>query len=279
MRDFRHILAYWAARKVKSKFILGLASDLDIMSFRKRCKHFYFANIGQLWWLFDGILTELVYPWLIRNSDFVFVQHTGQQAILKAKNISTTLFPNLIDFRGLSAEAKQIKKDYIYVGSIDKRKGIEEFYQIVLRTPSSTYRVVGMPRDKTGKKYYEKLKFFPNVTLMGRLSHSDTILQISNSKALISTSAVEGFPNIFLEAWACGVPVLSLYVNPGNIIMHENIGYFADGNIEKLLQFMATVNSDETISDRAKVYIDQNHIINDQKIKEIGALFTSIGSH
>ena len=33
IRDFRHILAFWAARKVKAKFILGLASDLDAMTF------------------------------------------------------------------------------------------------------------------------------------------------------------------------------------------------------------------------------------------------------
>ena len=33
IRDFRHILAFWAARKVKGKFVLGLASDLDAMNF------------------------------------------------------------------------------------------------------------------------------------------------------------------------------------------------------------------------------------------------------
>jgi hypothetical protein len=41
IRDFRHILAYWAARKSNAKFILHMASDLDAMSFKERWKNYY----------------------------------------------------------------------------------------------------------------------------------------------------------------------------------------------------------------------------------------------
>ena len=33
--------------------------------------------------------------------------------------------------------------------------------------------------------------------------------QIANSRALISTSPLEGFPNIFIEAWSCGRAVVA----------------------------------------------------------------------
>jgi hypothetical protein len=65
IRDSRHIIAYWAARKVKAKFILGLAEDLDIMKFRMRWKHYFLSAVSDLWGIINGILCEIVYPLLI----------------------------------------------------------------------------------------------------------------------------------------------------------------------------------------------------------------------
>ena len=278
IRDFRHLITYWAARKVNAKFVYALADGLDELKFSDRCKYEYFTNIGWVWWFFNILFSEIIHPVLLRKSDFVFAQHGGQKKSLLGKGIQSSIINNLIDITNLQVKNAE-QSDFVCVGSLAKNKGLVKLYEIIKKTPEYTYKIVGQPRDKTGFRYYEKFKSMQNVSLLGRLDHENTLLQIMNSKALISTSSIEGFPNIFLEAWACGIPVLSLYVNPGNILIHENIGYFADGNIEKLLHFMAIVNSDETLSDRAKVYIDQNHIINDQKIEEIGALFTSIGSH
>jgi hypothetical protein len=52
IRDFRHILAYWAARKVRGKFVLHMASDLDTMSFRTKFKENLFSSINGMWKFF-----------------------------------------------------------------------------------------------------------------------------------------------------------------------------------------------------------------------------------
>ena len=44
------------------------------------------------------------------------------------------------------------------------------------------------------------------------------MLKSIKSKILINTSSFEGFPNTFVQAWANGVPVISLKVDPDNII-------------------------------------------------------------
>jgi glycosyltransferase involved in cell wall biosynthesis len=41
---------------------------------------------------------------------------------------------------------------------------------------------------------------------------------------LVNTSNAEGFSNTFIEAWKEGVPVLSFYVNPDNIITEKKLG-------------------------------------------------------
>ena len=276
IRDYRHIFAWLAARKVKAKFILGIASDLDIARFVTRWKFYYLANLSNLYVLFDGILLELVYPWLLRKSDYVFVQHGGQKEILQKKNINSIVFPNLIDLNEVPEVTDPLRKDFIYVGWLDKRKGFVEFFELVNKSPCHTFKVIGPPRDKTGYSYYEKLKSFPNVSLLGKLSHSETVHHIANSKALISTSPMEGFPNIFIEAWACGIPVLSLYVDPGFVIEKEELGENTHGDIDSLLRAMDNCVISNEFVKRAKAYVENNHDLNAAKIKEISILFTEL---
>jgi Glycosyl transferases group 1 len=276
IRNYRHIFAYWAARKVNAKFILGLASDLDIMDFRTRWKYFYLTNMRKLWVFFEGLFSEIVYPWLIRKSDYIFVQHIGQKEILLRKNISSVLFPNLIDLSERPLVSNAVKKDFIYVGWLDKRKGFKEFFHLVEKAPLHSFKVVGPPRDKIGFFYYDKLKTFKNVSLLGELSHSETMYHIANSKALISTSPMEGFPNIFIEAWAFGIPVLSLYFDPGGVIRREGLGEVANGNLDKLLDAMNSLRNTEEFSDRAKAYVENNHVLNAKKTDEINSLFNEL---
>lgn len=276
LRDFRHILAYWAARKVKAKFILALASDIDILSFWKRYKHIYSTKKIDLWLFSSTILVEIIFPFLVRKSDIIFAQHKGQKEVLDKKHINSLLNPNLIDLTQIPVVENPIRKEFVIVGSISKRKGIIKLFELVTKCPQLMFKVIGQPRDKTGHFFYEKLKYLENVTLFGRLDHLETIKQIANSSALISTSEVEGFPNVFIESWACGIPVISLFFNPGNIIEEENLGYFANGNMDNLVQ-MLNYFASPTIDDvNCKRYVNETHVLNSKKIGEINTIFEDL---
>jgi len=274
IREYRHIIVFMAARKVNAKFILGLASDLDILSIGKRWKHFYSSNVKDLWGVLNGIIGEIVYPVLLRKADCVLVQHESQKEILRKRNIGSIVFPNLIDTYAINTVLLSEKKDFIYVGSLDKRKGFADFFKLVQRSPSLLFKVIGSPRDQTGIHYLKKLRELDNVTLIGRLTHDETIKQIFNSKALISTSPMEGFPNIFIEAWACGVPVLSLHVDPGGVINREGLGLVANGDMDKMIEMMNTVNNSENFAKKAKNYVKNNHELNKAKIMDMNSIFT-----
>ncbi len=276
IRDFRHIFAYWASRKVKAKFILALASDLDVTSLRMRLKYYYFAEIGGLWWFFNGLLSEAVYNFLLKQSDLVLSQHEGQKGILLKKKIKSEILYNLIDISEIPVINNPSHLEFCYVGSLDKRKGFADFYNLVTESESSSFKIIGTPRDKTGEIYYEKIKMLKNVKLLGRLSHSDTLYQISNSKALISTSPMEGFPNIFIEAWACGIPVLSLFFDPGNIIQKENLGFVADGDTKVFLNALKTIHPTAEFALKARNYVTRNHVLNDSKLNEINNLLNDL---
>lgn len=276
IREYRHVIVYMAARKVNAKFILGLASDLDILSIGKRWKHFYSSNVRDFWGVFNAALGELVYPFLLKNADLVMVQHQGQQDILNKKRIRSLVFCNVIDLNGQPYKGEEESNELVYVGSLDKRKGFADFYYLVTQTPDCNFKVIGRTRDKTGEVIYDKLKSFPNVILKGKLSHELTIREIARSRALVSTSPMEGFPNIFIEAWSCGVPVLSLFVDPGGIISREGLGFVAGGDIKKLINAVRNVTNNEEFRSRATEYVHRTHEITESKINEINSIFTGV---
>lgn len=274
MRDYMNILPFMAARKVKSKFIIAMASDLDALGFKMRLKYYYIPSLREMRWLiFSGLLIEIIHPWLLRKADMVLVQHEGQKQILLRKGIKSVLLHNLIDLSKLPVISNPIHNDFVYVGWLDKRKGFIEFFELIKKAPAYTFKVIGPPRDKTGYVIFEKLKMFQNVSMLGELNHSDTLYHIGNSKALISTSPMEGFPNIFIEAWAYGIPVLSLYVDPGGVIKREELGNVADGSIKKLLNSLAFIENTDEFAGKARTYVENKHVLNELKIKEIDKLF------
>ncbi len=277
IREYRHILVYLVARKLKAKFVLALASDLDVLSIAKRWRHFYSSNVKDLWGVLNGIMGEIVYPFLLRKADLVLVQHEGQKEILLRRGISARVFYNLIDPGDLERKTASNNSDsFVYVGSLDKRKGFKDFFELARRTPEQTYKVIGKVRDNTGDRLYQKLRSFQNVKLLGKLSHTDTLNEISSSKALISTSPMEGFPNIFIEAWGCGIPVLSLFVDPGGVVRKNGLGYVAGGKLDKLIDYINKIDPGNDIGIKAKHYVNRYHVLTNERMMEIDSVFTDI---
>jgi glycosyltransferase involved in cell wall biosynthesis len=58
---------------------------------------------------------------------------------------------------------------------------------------------------------------------------------VDQAVAVVSTSDFEGMPNVFLEAWTRGVPVLALSHDPDNVIERHGLGEFARGSRESLV--------------------------------------------
>ena len=275
IRDFRHILTFLAARKVKAKFVLGLASDLDAMDFMSRLKFQILVSPANLWSFFNNMLIEIIYPFLLKHADLILVQHEGQKKILLRKNIRSKVFYNFIGPPNNLTLTAHPENHFIYVGNLDKRKGFVDFFELVKRTPSIFYKVIGQPTDKTGGFYYGELKQYNNVNLMGRLSHAETVKEIANSKALITTSRMEGFPNVFIEAWASGVPVFSLHFDPF-VIEKEKLGKVSHGNLEALAELIKNYTPDEEFSRRAKSYVENNHVLNAKKVSEIDKIIKDL---
>jgi glycosyltransferase involved in cell wall biosynthesis len=260
MRTYLHLLPFWASKKVKAKFIIAAACDLDTLSHSIKFKYEYKPKFNLFRFLTVDLPADLVFDYLLKKADYVILQHSGQRINLGSAKGKIIIFPNIFDFSNITPPKNPVKDYFIHPGALSILKGSENLYTLI----TSLHRnipivIVGQPTDKKSKKLYKQLQKVENVVLKGRLNHKETIQLIANAKALINTSNFEGFPNIFLEAWASGVPVISLNVNPGEVFNKHNLGTYCEGDLNKMKKSIELFKNDSFQKEKLISYVVDFH--------------------
>ena len=260
MRSYLHLIPYLVAKRIGRKFIQAVACDLDVLSFSTKFKYEYKLNFNLFRLLTVSLPNDLVFSYLQKRSDFVVLQHSGQDIDHFTTNGKKVIFPNIFSSSNLPIVDQPSKDYFIYVGALTSLKGADKLYQLFKdldQKPSIV--IVGEPRDKKSKAIIEKMHTAENIILKGRLKHEEVLHLIANAKALINTSRYEGFPNVFLEAWALGVPVISLTVNPGNVINEYKLGVCCEGDLKKMKAYMESTETSCIDKNRLTSYVMQYH--------------------
>ena len=259
-RAYVHLASYLAAKKIGGKFIQAIASDIDVFSYKNQYRYEYKGSFNLAKYLLVNLPNDVVLKYLLRKADYVLLQHAGQNINLGKAEGKVVLFPNIIDSANVPKAVRPAKNYVIYVGSLSMLKGADILDQLTDITSSANpVMIVGQPNDAKSTTIYAKLTQKKNVVATGRLSHTEALQLIAESKAVINTSNFEGFPNIFLEAWASGVPVISLNVNPGDVFNHYKLGICCHGDIRKMKAAIEGSEIDQVRQEELLSYIAQNH--------------------
>jgi glycosyltransferase involved in cell wall biosynthesis len=101
------------------------------------------------------------------------------------------------------------------------------------------------------------------VEFTGFLPLSRVETYFDRARVVINTSAHEGMPNTFLQAWARGVPTLA-FVDPGTQLDGEPVHQSA-ANIEEMADEIERLFSDESrharIAARCRRYFEATHSV------------------
>jgi glycosyltransferase involved in cell wall biosynthesis len=104
-----------------------------------------------------------------------------------------------------------------------------------------------------------------NLTLLDPLRHAQLLELIRRSVAVVNTSSLEGMPNAFLEAWGCGVPVLTLQFDPDDVVARQRLGIAAGGSWERFVagarELWESRSADDGFARRARSYVDDVHSV------------------
>lgn len=227
-------LAALSARLAGAPFVWGCAEDVSLE------KSFTFLNLGKasgggmrrLKWMLlrgDAAIANCLYHWGIDHARAVIVQHRRQQEALRENfGLDGHVIPNGISLR--TTEVNRSKQPLVlWLHRVQPRKNPEAFIRLARslesRFPDVQFVLVG---GRQSDQYMEGVERAAagaaNLRLTGSVPHGEVQRWYEEAWVFVLTSTGEGFPNVLLQAWAWGVPVVSLVVDPDDLIAHEGLG-------------------------------------------------------
>jgi len=156
---------------------------------------------------------------------------------------------------------------FLWADRLVEYKLRDRYVELAEALPEARFRMVACPMSETPPGMAERIEAaaerLPNLELLPPRPRSELLEEMRDAVAVVKTSRVEGMPNGFLEAWARGVPVLSLHVDPDAKIANNDIGVAADGSMERLIEAAANLWRDPALrtamGERARRFIQDVH--------------------
>ena len=240
-------------RRHHKKFVFAVAHDYNCMAHPP----------SPLTWH-----ARVLYHYGLRQADLVIAQTATQQRLLRDNfGVDSTVISNCVPEGGNGAgpATPGREKRLLWIGAFEPVKRLELFLDIAEQLHDCQFDVVG---DGNGQLEYvqgvrSRAKAMPNVHLHGVVPHSRVEQFFLQSAALVCTSRAEGFPNIILEAWSHGLPVISAF-DPDNQIAVHRLGMVADdvsGFVRGIQTLLGSQRLWRDVSERVVQYYRDNHSI------------------
>ncbi len=154
----------------------------------------------------------------------------------------------------------------LWVGRFAAPKRPELVLELATLCPEWHFDVVGEPNSpgRNRAHVYDALRALPNVTLHGFVPYARIGARYDAAALLLCTSAWEGYPNTFLEAWSRGLSVVST-VDPDGVIRRHGLGRIAGGSAHELRAAIGTVLGDAgeraACAERARRFFAAHHTV------------------
>lgn len=214
----------------------------------------------------------------IKHADYIIAQAEYQKYLLK-KNYNRNCKQVVPNFHplpdGFREKTPPIK--IVWIANIKPNKQPEVFLNLANRFANKDgikFIMIGRQKNNDWDKLIEaQFAHLKNLEYMGELQIDDVNEVLSTAHIFINTSLSEGFPNTFIQSWLRKVPVISLHIDPDNILRDRRLGFCSKTfeNMVKDLNYL--IENPELrlkIGERAFKFAINNHSMkNILKIKEI----------
>ena len=207
-----------SARRRRRRFVYAAAHDHDLLPGH--------GNILASW------RERQIYAYGLRRADAVVVQNPTQ-----ARSYRQWMGRQAVMIPSCHAPPPRAAADGggcgLGVGMVRAWERPELFLGLARRLPRLRFRMVGGPSlEPHERECYTRIEreagLLPNVEFIGFVPYADIDRHFDAARVFVNTSAAEGFPNTFLQAWARGMPTLS-FLDCGARDDEGEIGLRAEG--------------------------------------------------
>jgi len=204
----------------------------------------------------------------IKFANLIIAQNIFQKQIIEQKYHKKCIIiknPIPIQNKKNFLQKKNKEKIVLWIGTIRPIKQPEIFLEIALRLPKFNFKMIGGKSESEPELYdkiQKKVKNIPNLDFVGFVPYNMINTFYEESSIFVNTSKAEGFPNTFLEAFINFLPVISLNVDPDEIICKNNIGLHSKTFQQIVKDIFSLLNNDNLrneMSIRARKYVEENH--------------------
>ena len=250
-----HLLgpAVGIASLVGTKTVLSAQFDLDVEP-RKAL-----SERQRFWWLYRIGLAA---------THKIFVQHHGQYSALPAQWRSKAFVMPGAVMAPEFIEPHSLRRPYVaWVGVLRQPKRPDRLIEIARACPAVEFVVCGGVSGHRSPEGYgagivDELRRVSNITYLGHVAPDKAIEVIGGAALLLSTSEAEGFPSVFVEAWAHGTPVVTMNIDPDQTIHRLRLGLRAPSvplAARVIQDLVASCELREAIASRTRAHVERTH--------------------
>jgi len=200
----------------------------------------------------------------IRRADMVLAQSVYQQKLIYQNHSKRSIVvKNIYDVRVRTID-KDVEPLVLWVATLRDWKRPEIFVELSKKFPRVRFCMIGGPSENA--MLYESTrsasKSLPNFEFMGFVPLHEIEMYFEKAWIFVNTSEKEGFPNTFLQAWANYTPVVSLDVDPDEIICEHQLGFHSKTFNQMVLDIEFLLNNNGLRKEygvNGYNYITQNH--------------------
>lgn len=209
-----------------------------------------------------GIKGDLV--WQILQEDVLFIcqNHYQLERVRDVFKRPAFLLNNPID---MSGSCQTTGEFVLWVGRDTEVKRPKLFLELARNIPNQRFVMILNPSPTGDYRYIEQHKP-ENLELLPFVPVKEVEDYFKRARFLVNTSTSEGFPNTFLQAGKYSVPIMTLGIDPNNIITNNQCGYvFRDVH-----EMTAAFRSDPAFGDwQQKSLTIGNYVRNNHGLKEV----------
>lgn len=245
---------------------LGLLRDLLTIRMAKRrgiktVIHFRFGRTPELvnrnnweWKLMRKVLNKVDKAIFIDKKSFESVNNSGFQNIELLPNPIAPSVSAILDKIGKQI---RVQSRILFVGHCTQKKGVIELVEACENKPDLEITFIGNVIDGLEEWVAAKTKSNNNIHFVGEKPYEDIIKAMSTCSVFVLPSYTEGFPNVILEAMACGCAIVSTTVGAiPEMLEEDEKGRYgllvAPQNVEELRQAIELMLSDESLREECQ---------------------------